>query len=61
MNNSKSKLLVNDFNDGTLELAVLRFWTLYIVWCSEQNALEKLDLFHYTDKNSVKEPTELGH
>ena len=60
-NNCKSKSLVNDSNDGTLQLAVLRFWTLYTVWCSEQNALLKLDLFLYTGKNGRKEPTELGH
>ena len=48
-------------NDGTSQLAVLRFWTLYTVWCSEQNALQKLDLFLYTGKNGGKEPTELGH
>ena len=60
-NNCKSKSLVNDNNDGTLQLAVLRFWTLYTVWCSEQNALQKLDLFLYTGKNGGKEPTELGH
>jgi len=59
MNNCKS--LVNDSNNGTLQLTVLRFWTLYNVWCSEQNALQKLDLFRYTGKNGGKEPTELGH
>ena len=50
MYNCKSISFVNDSNDGTLQLPVLRFWTLYNVWCSEQNALEKLDLFRYTGK-----------
>jgi len=48
MNNCKS--LVNDSNDGTSQLAVLWFWTFYNVWYSEQNVLEKLDLFRYTGK-----------
>jgi hypothetical protein len=50
MNNCMSKSLINDSNDGTLQLAVLWFWTLYTVWCSQQNALQKLDLFLYADK-----------
>jgi hypothetical protein len=55
MNNSKSKSLINDSHKGTLQLAVLRFWTLYTVWCSEQNALQKLDLFLCVTKNGVLE------
>jgi len=61
MNNCKSKSVINDSKDGTLQVAVLLFWTLYTVWCSEQFALQKLDLFLYADKNGGKEPIELGH
>ena len=60
MNKCKSKSLINDSHDGMLQLAVLQFCTLYTVWCSEQNALQKLDLFLYAGKNGGKEPTELG-
>lgn len=61
MNSCDSKSVISDSNDGTLQLSVLRLWTLYIVWCSEQNALQKLDPFLYADKNGGKGPTEIGH
>jgi len=51
MNNCKS--VINDSNDGTLQLAVLWFWTMYTVWCSQQNALQKLDLFLYAQAKMV--------
>jgi hypothetical protein len=44
-----SILTINDGNH-VIQLAVLRFWTLYNVWYSEQNTLEKLELFRYTGK-----------